>query len=72
MAYLLTKSIAIGGEYRTKSSNLGFTKETDWKDLFIAWAPTKNISVTLAYVDLGTIATKKDERGVYLSTQIGF
>ena len=72
VAYLLTKSIAIGGEYRTKSSNLGFTKETDWKDLFIAWAPTKNISVTLAYVDLGTIATKKDERGVYLSTQIGF
>ncbi len=72
IAYLLTKSIAIGAEYRTKSSNLGFTKESDWKDIFIAWAPTKNVSVTLAYVDLGTIATRKNQRGVYLSAQLGF
>ena len=72
IAYLLTKSIAIGAEYRTKSSNLGFTKETDWKDIFIAWAPTKNVSVTLAYVDLGTIATRKRQNGGYVSVQVGF
>ncbi len=72
IAYLLTKSIAIGAEYRTKSSNLGFTKETDWKDLFVAWAPTKNVSVTLAYVDLGTIATRKNQSGGYISVQVGF
>lgn len=72
IAYLLTKDIAIGMEYRTKQSNLAFTKETDWKDIFIAWAPTKNVSVTLAYVDLGTIATRKNQRGVYLSAQFGF
>ena len=53
-------------------SNLGFTKASDWKDLFIAYFITKNVSLTAAYVDLGTVATFKNQRGVYLSTQIGF
>ena len=51
-------------------------REDDWKDIFIAWAPTKNVSVTLAYVDLGRIVpgiTKnKKQTGVYLSTQVAF
>jgi hypothetical protein len=50
-------------------------KEEAWKDIFIAWAPSKNVSLTLAYVDLGRIIpgiTPKKQTGVYLSGQIAF
>lgn len=72
LAYLFTKKFAVGAEYRTMPSNLGFTKASDYKELFAAYFLTKNISLTAAYVDLGTIATFKNQRGVYLSTQISF
>ena len=72
IAYLISKRLVVGAEYRTMPSNLGFTKASDWKDLFIAYFVTKNVSLTAAYVDLGTVATFKNQRGVYLSTQIGF
>jgi len=71
VGYLLTKKLVIGAEYRTKPDNVGL-KENDWLDLFAAYAFNKNISATLAYVDLGDIATIKDQRGVYLSVQAGF
>lgn len=70
--YLLSKRLAVGAEYRTKPSNLAFAKEDDWKDLFVAYAVTEHLSVTAAYVDLGDIATFKNQRGVYLSLQAGF
>ena len=69
---LLSKRLAVGAEYRTKPSNLGFAKEDDWMDLFAAYAINKTVSVTAAYVDLGDIATFKDQRGVYISLQAGF
>lgn len=72
LAYLVSKRFAIGGEYRTMPGNLGFSKSSDWKDLFAAYFLTKNVSLTAAYVDLGTIATFKEQRGVYLSAQVGF
>lgn len=72
IAYLLTRNLAIGAEYRTKPNNLGIAKEDDWKDIFIAWAPTKNISLTAAYVDLGNIVIRDDQKAFYLSAQIGF
>jgi len=72
IAYLFAKDFAVGAEYRTKQDNLGFTKENDWKDLFLAYFVNKHASLTLAYVDLGTIATFKDQRGFYLSAQVGF
>ena len=71
-AYLISKHLAVGVEYRTKPSNLGFAKENDWLDVFAAYAFNKHLSATLAYVDLGSIATFKDQRGVYLSLQAGF
>jgi hypothetical protein len=70
-ALLLTRKIAVGVEYRTKPDNLGL-KEDDWMDLFAAYAINKNISVTAAYVDLGEIATFRNQRGFYLSIQAGF
>lgn len=69
---LLTKRLLVGAEYRTKPDNLGFAKEEAAFDVFAAWAPSKRLSVTAAYVDLGSIATFEDQRGLYLSLAAGF
>ena len=71
-AYLLTRTLAIGAEYRTKPDNLSIAGEDDWKDLFIAWAPNRRVSLTVAYVDLGNIVIRDHQRGVYASLQVGF
>lgn len=68
---LLSKRLLVGAEYRTKPNNL-VLKEDDWFDLFAAYAVNKSVSVTVAYADLGTIATYKGQRGLYLSLQAGF
>ena len=72
IAYLFSKRFAVGAEYRTKSSNLKFTREDDWMTIYAAYFINKNASVTLAYANLGTIATIKNQQGIYLSGQIGF
>ena len=71
-AYLVTSRLALGGEYRTKPDNLGFAREDAAFDLFAAYAVTHAVSVTAAYVDLGDIATFRNQNGVYLSLQAGF
>ena len=65
-AILLNKHLAVGIEYRKKPDNLGL-KEDDWRDIFIAWFPNKHINVTLAYIDLGTIAGLSGQNGGYIS-----
>jgi hypothetical protein len=72
VAYLLSRQWAVGAEYRQKPDNLGIARENDWYDAFVAWAPTKHVSLTLAYVDLGHIVIRNDQRGLYSSIQIGF
>ena len=71
-AYLINRNLAIGGEYRMKPDNLGIAEENDAWDVFVAWAPVKNVSLTLAYVDLGNIVIADNQRGVYASLQVGF
>ncbi|MBC7956777.1 MAG: DUF3034 family protein [Cytophagales bacterium] len=83
VAWLLNKNIAIGAEYRAKPDNFkdntalgaGALKEDDWMDIFVAWAPSKYVSLTAAYVDLGKVvpgvATRR-QTGAYLSAQIAF
>ena len=71
-AYLLSPTVAIGAEYRTKPDNLSIAGEDDWKDVFIAWAPNRRVSLTVAYVDLGNIVIRDHQRGVYASLQVGF
>lgn len=71
-AYLLNRKLAIGAEYRMKPDNLGIAKEDDWFDVFVAYAPSKNVSVTVAYADLGRIVLPDRQRGVYASLQVGF
>lgn len=63
---LLNEHVAVGVEYRQKPDNLGL-KEDDWKDAFISYIPNKNMSLTLAWTELGTIAGVKDQNGWYVS-----
>ena len=70
--WLASRRLLIGGEYRSKPDNLAFAREGDSWDLFAAYAISRNLSLTAAYVDLGSIATFDDQRGVYLSLQAAF
>lgn len=70
-AYLLNRRLAIGAEIRTKPNNLAVAKEETAYSAFVAFAPTKNASLTLAYADLGNIVVGK-QRGLYASLQFGF
>ena len=71
VGYQLSRRAVIGAEYRTKPDNLGLG-EDDWFDLFAAYALTRNLTVTAAYVDLGSIATFTGQRGGFLSAQVAF
>lgn len=92
-AYLINKKLAVGAEYRMKPNNLRSPanaalfggaevinlQEDDAFDIFVAYAPTKNIALTAAYVYLGNIATVDavgadygKQEAVYLSAQFGF
>ena len=71
-AYMLSKQWVVGAEYRTKPDNLKFAKEQNAFDVFTAYAVNKHISATLAYVDMGSIATFKNQQGLYVSLQVGF
>ncbi len=72
VGYLVSRRLVLGGEYRSKPDNLGFARENDWFDVFGAYALSPNLSVTAAYVDAGSVATFRGQRGVYLSLQAGF
>jgi len=81
IAWLLRKDIAIGAEFRAKPDNLNPSllgnglKEDDWADVFVAWAPSKQLSLTLAWVDLGRIVpavASRRQTGAYLSAQLAY
>lgn len=71
-AWLLNRHVAIGAEYRMKPSNLGFAREHDWFDVFVALFISKNVSLTAAWLEAGSIATRPRQRGPYLSLTLGF
>ena len=72
IAWLVSRNVAIGAEYRMKPNNLSIAAEDDWFDAFVAWAPNKHLSLTLAYASLGSIVNQADQNGFYASLQIGF
>lgn len=71
LGYQLSRRAVLGAEYRTKPDNLGLG-EDDWMDIFAAYALTDHLTLTAAYVDLGSIATIPDQRGAFLSAQVAF
>ena len=71
VAYQFSRRFVLGTEFRTKSDNLGLG-EGDWFDVFAAYAPSDNLTVTAAYADLGSIATFTGQRGAFLQAQVAF
>lgn len=71
-AVFINRRVAVGMEYRQKPDNINGVKEDDWQDLFIAYFPSKSVSLTLAYLQLGEIAGLKDQDGYYFSLQAAF
>ncbi|WP_085339367.1 DUF3034 family protein [Aquidulcibacter paucihalophilus] len=71
IAYLPRQDLAFGFEWRTKPDNLAIAKEEAAMDLFVAYAPTKNWSVTAGYADLGHIVTRS-QTGLYVSVNTSF
>jgi hypothetical protein len=86
VAYLIRNNLAVGFEYRGMPNKLQRAgnaaglgdglRGNDWKDVFVAWAPSKNVSLTAAYVDLGRVVPAttggKRQNGVYVSAQFAF
>lgn len=79
LAWLAGPHLAVGTEWRAKPDNLNPSPlgdglhEDDWRDLFIAWAPHKHASLTLAWVDLGRVVpavSPRRQQGAYLSLQV--
>jgi hypothetical protein len=81
LAWLLSRRVAVGAEFRAKPDNLnpsplgaGLREDDAW-DLFVAWAPSKHASLTAAYVDLGRIVPAvqpQRQTGAYLSLQLAY
>ena len=71
LGYQLSRRAVVGAEYRTKPDNLGLGDD-DWMDIFAAYALTDHLTLTAAYVDLGSIATIPDQRGGFVSAQVAF
>lgn len=72
MAYMLSPKLVVGAEVRTKPNRLAIATEDAAFDLFGAWALNRNLTLTAAYVDLGSIATFDGQRGAYFSLQMAF
>ena len=62
----LNRHWLLGAEYRQKPDNLSFIREDDWYTTYIAWFPSRQVSVVAAYVDLGEVATFRNQHGWYL------
>ncbi|HEX4937794.1 MAG TPA: DUF3034 family protein [Candidatus Kapabacteria bacterium] len=67
LAILFSRSLALGVEYRQKPDNLGFAEEEDAADIFVAYIPNKQFNLTVAWVDLGSIAGSDQQTGPYVS-----
>ncbi len=63
----LSRQLVLGIEYRQKPDNITGLAEDDAKDFFVAYIPNKNFNVTVAWVDLGTVAGAGNQSGVYFS-----
>jgi hypothetical protein len=72
LGWMLSPRLVIGGEWRTRPDNLGIAHENDAKDLFAAWAVGRHVTVTAAYVDVGSVVTFANQRGGLLSLQLAY
>lgn len=73
---MLRDDLIVGTEYRQKPNNLEDTaailkEEAAW-DVFVAWFPSRHVSLTAAWLNLGNVVSKPDQQGLYLSGQVTF
>jgi hypothetical protein len=68
-AVLLRDDLALGVEWRNKPDRLSVFREQGAADVFAAWFPSRHLSATLGWVNLGQVANKSSQRGGYLSLQ---
>jgi hypothetical protein len=71
-AVFLSDQILVGAEYRSKPDNLKPFREDSARDLFVAWGPLRNVTLTTAWTDLGRIAGKTPQSGIYASLWVAF
>lgn len=74
-AVLITPKLLVGAEYKMKPNDnidFGTVKGDDWKDIFVAYFPNKNLGLVAAYTDLGQITVDDNQKGLYLSLQATF
>ncbi len=77
VAYFPDRKVAVGYEFRAMphfdvAGALNLNTTNNWQDAFVAYFPTKNLSITAAYAALGTIAGSKNSNGLYLSLTASF
>lgn len=84
LGWLVRRDLVVGAEWRFKPNNLealgraaglgSGLREDDWKDVFVAWSPARNLTVTAAWVQLGRvvpgITADRRQSGAYLSLQV--
>lgn len=71
-AVLLRDDLAVGAEFRAKPDKLSAFREENAYDAFVAWFPTRHLSLTAAWLELGNIANKPKQRSLYLSAQVAY
>ncbi|SDM58731.1 Protein of unknown function [Franzmannia pantelleriensis] len=72
LGVFITPNWIIGAEYRQKPDNLSFAEEDDWQSLYSAYFFSKQVSLTAAWLELGSIAGLADQRGGYVSLQFAY
>lgn len=72
LGVMLRDDLVVGAEWRAKPDNLRTYREQAAHDVFVAWFPARQLSLTAAWVNLGNIADKPDQQGWYLSGQVSF
>jgi hypothetical protein len=70
-AVWLNDQFLFGSEYRDKPDNLSTFRENSAEDIFLAWGPIKELTLTAAWTDLGRMAGKAPQRAVYVSLWFG-
>lgn len=69
LALFLAPQWLLGVEYRDKPDTLPFAREDAWRDLYLAWLPSKEWHMALAWVDLGAVGGLSGQQGYYFSVQ---
>ena len=77
IGYIVTRTFAVGAEYRSRPHDLSVDDEHAAWDVFAAWTFNRHVSLVAAYVRLGSIlapatGVSRDQDGAYVSLQVGF